>query len=170
MNLAPLDAYGSDAASEYIEFLLRQYRVMDAFWFIRAEETFGLPAAEGLNERVWPKVAELAARDLKKRFKIEETGLKGFAKALTLFPWALIVGYDIQDHGDHLLIEIASCPAQEARLKRGLGEYVCKEMHRAEFASFAAVIDPKIRVECVFAPPDPHPEEVYCRWRFTMAG
>jgi hypothetical protein len=170
MNLSALDSLGPDATREYLEFLLKQYRTVDAFWFIRAEERHGLAEAELLNELVWPKVAELAARELKQRFNIAEKGLQGFAKALALFPWALIVGYEIKDNGDHLLIEIPNCPAQEARKKRGLGEYVCKEMHLGEFTAFAAAIDPAIRVECVFAPPEPHPEELYCRWRFSMPG
>ena len=162
------DTLNEQQLRDMVRSLLWQYRLVDAFWFLGVENDYGLSTAEDLNARVWGKVGKLAAKDILHRFSLSERGLRGFVQAMEYYPWKMLNSFEVEEKDDEVRIWSAQCPAQLGRLKHGLGEYACKEMHRQEFEAFAQVIDPRIRVKCLFAPPDPHPEDMFCSWRLFL--
>jgi hypothetical protein len=170
MDLTRFEQMEASELRQYLEFLLWHYRVVDGFWFLYTEEQRGRPEAEHLNERVWERVSGLAARDLVSRFGISEGGLEGFVKVLRLYPWTILLAYEIEESPDEVVLTVPSCATQEARRRRGLPEYECCEMHRLEFVQLANAVDPRIRVSCDFAPPAERPAKLDCRWRFTLTS
>lgn len=153
---------------QYVDFLLRHYRLADAYWFLGVEDTFGTDAAVKLNEDIWTRMGNIAARDIKERFPLEEQGVARVLEALSYFPWAIITGFQLEHAGDVARIRVPHCPPQAARLRAGRGEFPCKAMHLGEFINFAREIDERVEVRCVMAPPDPHPEDLWCEWELRL--
>lgn len=159
---------GEEELREYLDFLLRQYRLTDAYWFLAVEDTFGTDAAVKMNEDIWGRLGGVAAREIEERFALEEEGVARVLEALSYFPWTVIVGYEIEETADGARIRVAYCPPQAARVRTGIGEFPCKAMHMAEFTNFAKEIDERVEVRCVMAPPDPHPKDLWCEWKLAL--
>lgn len=151
---------------EYIDFLLKQYRLVDALWFLAVEDEFGLEHAVRLNEKVWEEMGSRSAREIKKRFKIDEKGLEGFEKAMKLFPWSRILNYEFERVEGRLILKVKKCLPQIARIKSGRGIFPCKGMHFREFRAFAKEIDDRIEVNCLYTPPEN--KENFCEWVFRI--
>jgi hypothetical protein len=165
MNIPQFD---NEELRLYAEFMLDQLRKTDGFWFLGVENAFSYDAAIKMNEEVWRTMGKVTARDIRRSFSIKEKGLRGLYRFFRYFPWAMISGYEIEYRDDQIVVSVPHCPSQEARLKKGLGEYSCKHMHFLFFESIVQELDSGLKVECLFAPPDPHSVDAFCKWRFTM--
>ena len=164
------DTMKREDLKKYIEYLKWNFRAIDGFWYRWVEDTYGQEAANHLNEEVWDKLSALEAREIRKRFQIEEKGTRGLIRVLELFPWFAMAESQIEEKPGEVIISFSKCPQQVARLGQGLGEYDCKEAHRRAFTAFARQVDSAISVHCVHAPPDTHPPERFCQWRFVCDG
>ena len=75
-----------------------------------------------------------------------------------------------EDDGDGAFIfRMNACRVQVARKKKGLPDYPCKSAGLVEYSYFARAIDPRIRTECIGCPPDEHPDDWFCAWRFSIS-
>jgi hypothetical protein len=68
------------------------------------------------------------------------------------------------------VFRMRQCRVQTARKRKGLTDYPCRSGGLVEYRTFAKAMDPRIRVTCLACPPDPHPDDWYCAWRFEIEG
>jgi hypothetical protein len=154
---------------KYAEFLLRHYRLVDAYWFLKVEDNFGLEVASKLNEEIWAKFGEISAKDIINYMGIEKGDLKSVLEALKYFPWTIIANWKIMEYSSNRAVILADkCPPQEARLKSGRQIFPCKAMQQKFFENFAKTFNSRIKVKCHNAPPDPKPQDYWCKWEFIL--
>jgi hypothetical protein len=152
-----------------IEMFSKNWLTVDGLWFTLVEDRYGLDAALDLDLKMWERNALIEARRIKKYMGIERGGIKGVLKAIRFLTVDPSNPFEYSmDGSNEAYIWYTSCLPQEARVRAGRGEFPCKAMGLACYGTVAEVIDPDVRVECVF-PPDDHPSGVWCKWRLTQS-
>lgn len=144
----------------------------DGVWFQAVEFASGMNNAKRCNDSCWAHFSPLEAWSIRQFLGLDEQpGLEGLKRALGFRLYAAINVQSIIDEGpDAFLFQMNDCRVQAARKRKGLDDYPCKSAGLVEYAEFARAIDSRIVTECVGCPPDPHPDEWFCAWRFRLPG
>jgi hypothetical protein len=142
----------------------------DGIWFQAVEFKDGMFDAKRCNDSCWTKFSPFEAWSIKRYLQLpEKPGLEGLKKALQFRMYARINVQSIIDESPNsILFQMNDCRVQTARKRQGLEDYPCKSAGLVEYSSFARSIDPRIKTECIGCPPDNHPENWFCAWRFTL--
>ena len=142
----------------------------DGVWFQAVEFKDGMNDAKRCNDSVWGQFSPIEAWSIKRFLNLpERPGLSGLKKALNFRIYAQINTQSIiEESPDSLVYQMSECRVQSARKRKGFDDYPCKSAGLVEYAYFARSIDDRIQTECIGCPPDPHPEEWFCAWRFTL--
>ncbi|HPJ67857.1 MAG TPA: DUF6125 family protein [Desulfobacteraceae bacterium] len=142
----------------------------DGVWFQAVESTHGMNDAKRCNDTCWTRFSPFEAWSIKEFLGLpEHPGIEGLKQALKFRMYASVNTQTIIDEGpDCIVFEMNDCRVQSARKRRGLDDYPCKSVGLVEYGRFAQTIDPGIKTECIGCPPDPHPKEWFCSWRFIM--
>jgi hypothetical protein len=99
----------------------------------------------------------------------DSPGLPGLKKALQFRLYAFINEQSFSEETDNSFVfRMNQCRVQNARKRKGLDDYPCKSGGLVEYTTFAETIDPRIITDCISCPPDPHPEDYFCAWKFSM--
>lgn len=152
-----------------IQMYSQNFLTLDGLWFLGVEEKFGQEAAVELDRKMWEKFAPVEARRIKETMNLTQGGLEALYQALTLMTSAWVYGLpDAEEAPGKLILHYRHCPPQDARRRQGLAEFPCKDVGAAIFEKYIQVIDPRIKVKCLVCPPDPHPQDLWCSWEFTL--
>lgn len=142
----------------------------DGVWFQAVEFSRGMFDAKRCNDSCWAHFSPFEAWSIKRFLALpEKSGLEGLKKALQFRLYSFINKQSItEETPKSFIFQMNECRVQETRKRKGLDDYPCKSGGMAEFPTFAESIDSRIKTECISCPPDEHPEEWYCSWRFTI--
>lgn len=142
----------------------------DGVWFQAVEFKHGMNDAKRCNDSCWAHFSPFEARSIKKILNLPVSpGLDGLKKALQFRLYAFINEQSIDQETEHSFVfRMNKCRVQEARKRKGLTDYPCKSGGLVEYSTFAETIDPLIKTECIACPPDDHPNEYYCAWKFSV--
>ena len=163
-----------DLPTEKLEALLDALAVNwlanDGVWFQAVEFTRGMNDAKRCNDSCWAHFSPFEARSVKKLLGLpEKPGLTGLKKALQFRLYAFINEQSFSEETENSFVFLMNqCRVQNARKRKGLADYPCKSGGLVEYTTFAEAIDPRIKTECIACPPDPHPAEYFCGWRFSI--
>lgn len=144
--------------------------VNDGVWFQAVEFSHGMTDAKRCNDSAWAQFSPFEAWTIKKFLNLPaRPGLEGLKKALGFRMYANINVQSIVDEGpESFVFQMNDCRVQSARKRKGLDDYPCKSGGMVEYTYFARSIDDRITTECIGCPPDPHPADWFCAWRFSL--
>ena len=154
-----------------IETLGVNWLANDGVWFQSVEFSSGMDDAKRCNDTCWTRFAPFEAWSIKRFLEIPENpGLEGLKKALMFRMYSRINTQSIVEESENTIrFEMNECRVQSSRKRKGMPDYPCKSAGLVEYTTFARGVDPRIKTECIGCPPDEHPDEWFCAWRFTIA-
>jgi len=156
---------------ELLKFMTRNALTMDGCWFREVEKRYGIQAAIEINKAVQDYYAAVESRRVKELLQLEGNDLATLEHVLPFAFEHLSMDFEIQRISDNALqLTKHFCPPQVTRREKGLEEYPCKEVGLVTQSAFARGINPDIKVTCLCAPPDEHPEDVWCQWLYELTN
>lgn len=142
----------------------------DGIWFQSLEFSRGMEDAKKSNDSCWAQFSPFEAWSIKRFLDLsEKPGLDGLKRALDFRLYAAINRQSItEETRNSFTFRMNDCRVQSARTRKGLPDYPCKSAGIVEYTTFAESIDSRIKTECIACPPDSHPQDWYCSWRFFI--
>jgi hypothetical protein len=154
---------------ELIDATAANWLAGDGLWFQTVEKRHEMFTAKRCNDTCWIRFSPLEAYSIKDLANLPENGgLDALETALGYRLYSRINVQSTERQGNSLIFRMVNCRVQSARERKGMEDYPCKSAGVVEYSSFAHAIDPRIKTECISCPPDKHPAEWFCAWKFYI--
>jgi len=142
----------------------------DGLWFQAVEKKYGIEAAIELDKAAWGKFSPIEAKRIMKRLGLKEGG--GIEALVTALGERLYERINeqkvVEADEEHAVFMMKACRVQDARHRKNLKPFPCKEVGIVEYSKFAETIDPRIKTKCLRCPPDEYNGEYWCLWEFSI--
>jgi hypothetical protein len=167
---APLLHMEGPALQKLKDRVAKNWLANDGVWFQAVEFTEGMNDAKRCNDSCWARFSPFEASSIKQLLGLTENpGLDGLKRALGFRVYAGINTQSIvEETPEGFVFQMNQCRVQAARKRKRLADYPCKSGGLVEYGYFAKTIDKRITTECIGCPPDAHPEDWYCAWKFSL--
>ncbi len=156
--------------TELNEALGVNWLAQDGIWFQSVESKHGMLDAKRCNDSCWAWFSPFEAWSIKRMLNLpKQPGIEGLKEALQWRMYAKINVQSIIDESPNSIIfQMNNCRVQTARKNKGMDDYPCKSAGMVEYTNFARAVDSRIKTQCIGCPPDHHPKEWFCAWRFSL--
>ena len=171
-GVALLSALSKDELIKIIVDDAKNWLAHDGVWFQAVEKRYGMEAAVEVDTEAWRHFTVIEARRIMERLGMKPGGgIAALVECLKHRFYARLNLQDVIEQSDtRVVFRMLDCRVQSARKRKGLADHPCKSVGIVEYSEFAMAIDPRIKTTCLACPPDPHPEEFWCAWEFTLQG
>ena len=160
-------ALDKETLVDLLEDAAKNWLAHDGLWFQAVEKSYGMEAALEMDRQAWKLFTQIEAKRIMRYLGIEPGGgIEAMEQALRYRLYARVNDQEIYRVDDKTLrFEMKECRVQAARERKGLPAFPCKSVGIVEYAYFAYTIDPRLKTEVIFCPPDLRPEGCYCTWQ-----
>ena len=153
---------------DFIEMCNKNLWTLQNNWIVNIEREYGHHVAVKFDGIVFPRLMEVTVYRLRKLFNLGDDiqALHEVFKFAVFSTYGQMVFPEITEK--KLVRRVVRCPMQLDRRKGGLPELACKPALEATYSRVAKAINPKMKLTRVWAPPDPHPVELWCEVEFEL--
>lgn len=147
---------------DFIGMMTDNFWTMQNNWIINVEKDYGHDVTMKFDGLVWGRLMEVTVWRMKRFFNLGDDiqALHKVFKFAVFQNYADMVFPVITEK--KLIRRVTRCPMQISRLERGESEIPCKFALLKSYPRLVKAVNPKMDVIRIMAPPDPHPEGIWC--------